>query len=332
MNKSMISNAIAYRWALNEAGYPIPITAAQRGQRYFCPLCHGPMIARLGDQLQHHFGHEDNTDCTPQAVTRAAVRRWITIQLRDAVSKHQVIKIEWDCSKCGNHHSANLLEGVTQVLEGHLWDRVHYADVALEDAAGNDRALILIQDELMPLPETLTFFIKQRVFTITIPATITPAEGDFVAILSQGQIVGASCPMLQAASNIIQDPETQRQILRDVVARWPGYFYGPLETIDGLAHILRIGNHELWLPPEQWRDVIGGTRNPLAPAVQVTMQTWPHTDGGVIWLYYAIVRDTGAVGIRRYGPTQTPMPYIDARFRNRQTTALDLVKYLVTQG
>ena len=137
--------------------------------------------------------------------------------------------------------------------------------------------------------------------------------------------------MLQKATNIIQDPETIRQALRDAVARWPGYFYGPLETVDGLSNVVRIGNRALWLPPDHWRDVIGGTRNPMAPGVQITMQTWPHPDGGSIWLYYATARDTGSVGVRRYGPGQTPAPYIDARFRHRNTTALDMVRYLVTQ-
>src|SRR5215813_14562288 len=86
---------IAYRWALDQTGRPLPISQAQRGQQYVCPLCRSKMIPRLGDQLQHHFAHEDNTGCTPDAVTRAAVRRWITIQLREAVAQGRVVKVEW---------------------------------------------------------------------------------------------------------------------------------------------------------------------------------------------------------------------------------------------
>src|SRR5258708_4135473 len=223
-------------------GRPVPISQAQHGQIYVCPLCHGRMIARLGDQLQHHFAHEDDTGCTPEAVTRAAVRRWITIQLRDALSRRQMIKVQWACKRCGNRHTGDLLEDVTQVHEGYLWDSAHYADVAMVDAAGNVCALILVQDEEMPTPETLAFFSARELFTIVIPASVTPADSDFAGLIAQGMIAGAPCPMLQQATNIIQEPEAIRQALRDAVAHWPGYFYGPLETKDGLANVVRLGN------------------------------------------------------------------------------------------
>jgi hypothetical protein len=329
LNKSQTKHEIAYRWALDPSGYPVPITAAKRGIAYHCPLCEGQMIARLGEQLQHHFGHEDDVGCTPDAVARAALRRWIVIQLRSAVEKHQRLDIEWACSKCGNHHTANLLQDVTQILEGYLRDERYYTDVVTLDAAGNDRMVILIQDNSIPTPEVLNFFIAQDLFTITVPATVTPADADFRSILSQGKIVGAACPMLQTATDIIKDPEAIRKALRDVVAKWPGYFYGSLETVGGLANVLKMGNHYLWLPLDHWRTVIGGTKNPLAPNVQVLMQSWPHPDGGQILLYYAMVRDTAAVGVRRYGPGQVATPYIDQRFRHKDTTALDIVKLMI---
>ncbi len=333
MNKAPTQNMIAYRWALTAMGYPVPISQARRGERYSCPLCHGPMIPRLGDQLQHHFAHEEDTGCTTEAVTRAAVRRWITIQLRDAIASRQGARPRWTCSKCGQQHSADLLEGVAVIHEGYYWDPTHYADVGLVDRAGNVCGVIVVQDELLPTPETLHFFLNQDTFTIVIPASVEPAGSDFATLVAQGQIAGAPCPNLQKQANIIRDPEAIRQALRDVVARWPAYFYGPLETVEGLANVLRIGNHALWLPPDQWREVIGGTRNPLAPGVQVTMQEWKHDDGGAIWLYYVTVRDTCAVGVRRFGPgqAQMQMPTIDHRFRQHKTTALDVVKSLVMQ-
>ncbi len=329
MDKPSATGVIAYRWALDETGRPVPIDLAQRGRRYHCPLCQGGMIARLGDQLQHHFGHEIETGCTPEAVTRAALRRWIVIQLRDALAARQMIKAQWQCHKCYNTHTADLLENIRQVDEGYLWDS-HYADVATVDAAGNVRAVILVQDETIPTPDTLRFFIDQEIFTLIIPASVMPSGSDFRSLIAQGQIAGGPCPVLQKASNIIQEPDTIRQVLRDTVARWPGYFYGALETVDGLANVVKIGNKALWLPPERWREIVGGMRNPLGSGVNVMMQTWPHADGGQIWLYYVAARDTAAVGVRRYGPGANPTAYIDERFRRRHTTAVDLVHYLVT--
>src|SRR5258708_6303191 len=132
---------IAYRWALDMLGRPVSIADAQRGAQYRCPLCHGQMIARLGDQIQHHFAHTDETDCTPEAVTRAALRRWITITLREAVADRELIRVSWSCHKCGQTHSADLIAAVTYVHEGYMLDNQHYADVAAVDAGGKVHAI-----------------------------------------------------------------------------------------------------------------------------------------------------------------------------------------------
>jgi hypothetical protein len=322
--------SIAYRWALDSTGYPVPINAAKRGQPYSCPLCKGQMIPRLGEQLQHHYGHESDVGCTSEAVTRAALRRWIAIQLRDAIAKQRTMPIQWQCVHCGKTHQADLLEAVTQTLEG-IQREQHYGDVAMDDAAGNDRAVILIEDSEMPLPAAKGYYMKQELFVLTVPASVAPANSDFASILGQSKIVGAPCPMLARATNIVKEPEQIRHALRDVVSRWPGYFYGPLETVNGLANVLRMGNRELWLPPDHWREVIGGTKNPLGSNVHIIMQSWTHPDGGQIWLYYAQARETAAVGLRRFGPGQTPTAYLDGRFRHRSVTALDMIKALVHQ-
>jgi len=333
VDKPLASKLILYRWALDEMGFPAQISQAVRGRHYTCPLCHSPMIARLGEELQHHFSHEQETGCTSEAVTRAALGRWITLQLRDAVQKHQVAKVEWTCARCGKSHSADVLAGGGPVHEGYQWGggAGRFADVALLDTAGNVLMAILIQDDTMPTRETLDFLRGKDAFTVVVPASVTPAGSDFRALLTMGEIVGAACPVLKQVTNIIREGDAIRQALRDVVSRWPGYFYGALESVDGLSNVLKLDNAALWLPPEQWREFIGGTRNPLAPGIQVTMKEWPHHDGGTIMLYYASVRDTGAVGVKRYGPGQVPTPYIDHRFRNRNVTALDIIYYLVMQ-
>jgi hypothetical protein len=114
VNNAVSVRSISYRWALDSTGRPVPIEKARQGETYICPLCRGHMIPRLGKQVQHHFAHEDLTDCTPEAVARAAIRRWIVIQLREALSKHKSVDITWKCAKCGNSHTANLINGVNR--------------------------------------------------------------------------------------------------------------------------------------------------------------------------------------------------------------------------
>src|SRR5260221_5008926 len=104
------TNPIAYRWAMNAGGYPLPINLAERGKPYFCPLCRGAMIARLGNTLQHHFGHEQESGCTPEAVTRAALARWITLQLRQAMENKHSVKVSWNCRHCDNTHIDDVMK------------------------------------------------------------------------------------------------------------------------------------------------------------------------------------------------------------------------------
>lgn len=332
MQRPLTDSQVAYRWAFNEVGYPIPISAAQRGHHYTCPLCRGHMIPRLGEQLQHHYGHESNTGCTPAAVARAALRRWIALQLRDALTAHRMIPLRWACTKCGQTHNTDLLKGIVQAVESYQWEQ-YVADVALTDSAGNVQVVVLIEDETNPPPETLDFFTQRNdVYTIVIPGNLEPAGIDFVGMLQQGYLAGAICPMLAKMDTVIKEPEAIRKALRDVVMRWPGYFSGPLETIHGLGNLLRVGNQMLWLPVEKWQQIVGGTRNRLAPGVQIQIQTWPHTDGSTIWLYYVSARETNAVAVRRYAPGRTPIPYLDERFRHRRVTALDLANYLILKA
>jgi len=332
MHKPLTDHAIAYRWAFNEIGYPIPINEAQRGHSYTCPLCHGQMIPRLGAQLQHHFGHENKTGCTPEAVARAALRRWITLQLRAALQNKQMVPLRWKCTKCGQPHNVDLLKDITKIIEGYQWEQ-HLADVALTDAAGNVRAVVLIEDDMHPPPATLDFFVRRNdLYTVLIPGSLEPAGIDFVGMMQQGKLAGAACPMFNSMGTIIKEPEAVRNALREVVMRWPGYFSGALETIGSLNSLLRVGNQILWLPVEHWQQVVGGSRNRLAPGVQIMIQTWSHTDGSTIWLYYVTARDSAAVAVRRYAPGHRPIPYLDQRFRRRRVTALDIANYLILQA
>src|SRR5439155_24605309 len=100
---------------------------------------------------------------------------WISIQLRADLDAHQTMVVKWICTRCGKPHSSDLLGGVAFVLEGYQWDSLHYADVGMQDAAGNVTAVILVKDEEVPTMDTLNFFATRNIITITIPASMTPA-------------------------------------------------------------------------------------------------------------------------------------------------------------
>lgn len=311
---------VDYRWALDGTGRPIPIDLAVRGGQYTCPLCGGAMIARLGEQLQHHFSHDHLTTCTPQTVARAALRRWLYIHLTEALAARVRVEVRWRCGFCGQSHALNLLDGVLDVLET---EKTH--DIELVDAEGKLRGVFAIRDDAEGLGE----FIARDLIVITIPLNATPMDAGIMRLISQGKVWGGPCTVLMQYPNLIRDPETIRRVLFKAASGPPGYFFGPIETLSGLFGVLRIGDRLVWLPPRQWLAVFGGTRNPIAPGVLVTIREWVLADGSAIYLYYVTIRETHAVGVRRYNPGVSPMLQLDGRFRRRQTTALDVARYLV---
>ncbi len=287
------------------------------------------MIARLGQVNQHHFGHDAGGTCTPTKVTHAALRRWLVLALRRALSERTPIPFSRVCRLCGKTHSADLLSGTASITENVPYGK-STADVMLLDTKGELCAAILIDEPRRKTAQLLTQFTDLP--TPTLLVTLTSTDADLLTIFSKARVVGGTCDLVQTQAHAITDPTIIRQILRDTVTQWPGYFYAALQTIDDLPYILKVKDRELWLPPDRWRDVIGGTRNPLASDIRITVQTWPHEDGGAIWLYYVVVRDTQAIAIRRFGPGQTPSAQIDERFRHTAITAVDLAKHLVSTG
>jgi len=289
------------------------------------------MIARLGDQLQHHFSHEVLTDCTPDAVALAALRRWIVLQLNQALIAQSPIDVTWQCPFCDQKHTANLIANVSRVAEAQSIDG-HSVDAALLNAEGKLLAAIFVRDESQNVPtaETLAHFRDQAIFVMTIPVTATAFDAYFSSLIPQGHVHGGPCPVWIEARSIIRDPETIKKVLCESVSTAVPSFLGPVETIKGLSGLLKVGDRLLWLPRARWHEIIGGMHNPLSENVEVLIQEWPQSDGSTLYLLYVTVRNESAVGIRRYAPGIHPIHRIDERFRRRQTTALDIVRYMVS--
>lgn len=83
---------VEYRWALDAADRPVPITLARRGERYICPLCRREMVARLGAHLQHHFSHLEANACDSESVSIAALRRWLALNFDQALNERRAIR------------------------------------------------------------------------------------------------------------------------------------------------------------------------------------------------------------------------------------------------
>jgi predicted RNA-binding Zn-ribbon protein involved in translation (DUF1610 family) len=315
-----------YEWAFDATGTPIPISRAMRGETYYCPLCGGKMIARLGGVKQHHFAHEEFQDCPPAEVAQAAAGRWLSFALRGDITARRQINLSWTCPLCRQTHTADLLSGITQVEQNHAHHGIQ-SDIALLDAAGKVRAALLFT---MPDKETQMIYNREAIALIVIdPKELARRIQDVPTLLKGATILSGVCTVQQNAARhgVVTDVKGLRDRLTDTANRPPYRFYGPLQTVDGLTHVFVLGDQKLWLPPILWQRAIGGLKNTISPTLQVVSQEWPQIDGGVIALFYITSKDSHAIAVRRFAPDQPVYARLNnSLFRTPRANATDIAR------
>lgn len=327
---------VDYRWALDSQGRPVPVELAQRHGLYTCPLCGGRMIPRQGAQLQYHYGHQRETGCPPEAVHHAMIRRWIALHLQEALAARRAIPLRWRCPLCGQTHTADLLEGVMRVEESYPYDGLAL-DVALLDANSHLKGAITVERTtarslVQPgMPFRTTGILNDgRFFVIGVPNSFAPAVDSPSGWLAQTTILSGPCPNWnRVTAHIVRQPETVREVLMEMINNPQGRFAAAVETVEGLKDMARMGDWLVWLPPERWRAIIGGTVNNMAPEMQIVLQQWPEPGGGVIALYYVIIGTSRAIGVRRYRAGEDSTPHLGRAYQRRGATALDVARELV---
>ncbi len=321
-----------YAWAFDMLGRAIPIAEAVRGDLYRCPVCQERMVARLGDEVRHHFAHEALAHCPADEVARAAAVRWLLDRFRRCLESRQVITLSWMCPLCGQAHTANLLGGVTTVAE-HVTQGDLRAGVGLLDAAGDLRAGVVA---VPPDAELVAAYDRAGLTLIVVnPAQMWRPGLDLPALLSGAAIYGGLCEtrLVAARGGALTDEADLRRAILDGVSTPPHRFYGPLETVEGLEHVLLLGRHRLWLPPAQWARLVGGTRHAIAPGVSILSQEWPRLDGSTLALYYVAVRQSYAVAVRRFAPGEMVTARLDdAAFRTSRLAARQIARSLAENG
>lgn len=320
-----------YGWALTPEGLPVPISAAQRGQRYLCPVCKGEMIPKLGEVKQHHFAHLNLLECTPDNVARVVGGKWLTQTLNHQLVSGRPVFMEWKAQT--ESYKVDMLKDVVKIVENHTTPN-GVADIALLTAANKAKVIILLGLGKPPDPEQIQQWTQAGTAVIVLnPASIRSGEVTLENLLNDSEILGGwwllNETQLPPNLNLVKDPPLIRRTLRRSVKMPPYRFYGELHTEGALSHVLDINGEKLWLPPEIWRDIIGGSRNRLGHDVEVTLQNWETSDKGKIALFYIMVRGTTAVAIRRFQPGEAVAFNLGtSAFRLASVTALDLAKHL----
>lgn len=321
------SGRVEYRWALDSAGRPVPITAAERGGQYTCPLCNAPMIARLGTQVRHHFSHDSANECDSESVSWAALRRWLALQLEAAMQAGQAVPVTWRCRLCGNQHTANLLDRAAATRED-IGNEPLIPDVLIVDAAGATRVTAFIQTSAGVPAEA--FQQGPDVYILRVPVDVELAPPTLGSLLRASRLIGAPCPVWAAAGSILRGADEIRAAIESVVSADPGQFAVPIGPIAGLNDIAQVGVIKIWAAYPHWQTLFGGSVNRIAHEVEILIDHWTLPDGRAVYSYYVHSRETRALAARCFPAASEPALRLDERFRQRRTTALDIARYLVT--
>lgn len=320
-----------YGWSLDQRGRPVPIALAERGaQGYRCPICGEPMIARKGDVKIHHFAHETLTQCSPDRVAAIIAGKWLVLQLGERMVLKQLCLVRWQSGK--ENYSADLLKNVTAIIEN-METKQGKADIAL--LSGDEQIRAVFNIDPQPDEAAINRFVNGGIAVIVLPVQqFTGGQLTLDGLLAQARIVGGwhLLGKQQDAGNLVTDAAALRDLLTAAVTNPPYYFWNRLEEIGGKKYILRLGDNLLWLSSEVWRAAIGGSPNQLSKDVSVTIQQWPQPDGGMIVLFYVVLREEDrAVAVRRFQRGQDVEAKLhDSSYLSRAITALDIARLLVT--
>lgn len=332
-SRAAVKHPPLYGWALTQDGTPIPIGAAQRGETYICPVCRHPVVPKLGEINQHHFAHVDLMLCDPEAVARSVAGIWLTRTLREAIAQKKPVYAAWQPAHQESTHQLDVLKHVVRVEPNHPLP-FGKADIALLNADNQAIAVIVLGLHITPTQAKLAEWVQNNVAVILLNSVIVRNGTIHPDNLLGSATVMGGWLLLEGeglSKDIILDPDKIRKYLKESVSQESPIFYGELSAVGPLGDVLTIKDHKLWLPLELWQQIVGGTKNPLGPDVNVYIQEWKESDGCKLQLFYITARKTAAVAVKYASKGQGVTLRLDPSFRRNQTTALELARQLSSQ-
>lgn len=101
---------VQYRYALDEAGRTVDVSTlknhtATSGRVFHCLGCGELMVARLGEQLAHHFAHKANSHCSGETYLHQLAKQVFREEFELCLAQNQAFQIEllqrWVCDYHG---------------------------------------------------------------------------------------------------------------------------------------------------------------------------------------------------------------------------------------
>ncbi len=164
---------ILYTTALDQNDNLIHVNNAEKGSKYYCPLCKKEFILRKSGKSgkgsrRPHFAHNELTpNCTPEGVLHYSFKKMLISLLEKFKNENRDLVMSWRCSSCEHANSVFLLQRVVSIKEEFNLG-VCRPDIALLDDAGKIIAVIEIVVNHSPEENVLQYYKTNKIVLIQI--------------------------------------------------------------------------------------------------------------------------------------------------------------------
>lgn len=166
-------------YAYDSTGNLVHIDNARKNEHYVCPTCGAELILKIskipeGEKYHrtNHFAHKGGTEnhCSESFLHKLFKERTADYIRSKITKKEYPLQFEWECEKCGELHSGNLLKKAVKVIEEYDM-QVCRPDIALLDKDNNVVIVIEIVVTHEPTSEVVEFYNENKIACLQIKVT-----------------------------------------------------------------------------------------------------------------------------------------------------------------
>lgn len=165
--------SILYTVAETNTGELIIAAQAEKGNAFFCPICHTELLLRKSgntgkNSKRPHFAHKALTaNCTPETALHFSFKTLLARKLQQFIDGNQPLQFQWSCKYCDGHHEGNLLKRIKSVIVEHDLG-ICRPDIALLDKEQKVFAVIEVVVTHKPEENVLEFYKNNKIILIQI--------------------------------------------------------------------------------------------------------------------------------------------------------------------
>ena len=164
---------ILHELALNANGSIIKAKNAQKGEKYFCPVCKSDLILKKSGNTgkgskRPHFAHYTLTEnCTNESILHYSFKIMLLAKIQDNLTKGLPMLLLGKCNHCNGITRANLLQGVV-VIKDEYDMKICRPDLALIDDKGKVCYAIEIVVTHHPEDTAIKYYKQNEILLIKI--------------------------------------------------------------------------------------------------------------------------------------------------------------------